>query len=255
MKSDVAQQHLLLKLAGVDAELVRLTHRATHLPEQQAYDQALAEERAAGDRLGALAVALDDVEAEVTKMEAEVDAVRRREDRDRALLDSGTVNPKQLAELQHELTTLERRQADLEDILLEVMERREQIAGDHAAQRAAAEALAREADAARQVRDEAVAGIEQSRAEQNGRRAELAAGLEADLLALYDGQRVSAGIGAGLLQAGRCGACRIELDRGEIGRIAAAPDDEVLRCPECRAILVRPIKTRAADPSEHPGGK
>lgn len=243
MKSDVAQQHLLLKLAGVDAELVRLAHRAAHLPEQQAYDQVLAEERAATDRLGALAVALDDVEAEVTRMEAEVDAVRRREDRDRSLLDSGTVNPKQLKELQHELETLERRQADLEDILLGVMERREEIVGNHAAQRTAAEALGRDVEVARQARDEASAGLDQARAEQDVRRAELAAELDADLLALYDGQRVSGGIGAGLLQAGRCGACRIELDRGEIGRITAASDDEVLRCPECRAILVRPLKT------------
>ncbi|TXI38555.1 MAG: hypothetical protein E6Q56_08710 [Mycobacterium sp.] len=253
MKSDVAQQHLLLKLAGMDAELVRLAHRITHLPEQQAYDSALAEHRAATDRVAVLAVALDDVEAEVSKLESEVDAVRRREDRDRALLDSGGVNPKQLAELQHELTTLERRQADLEDILLEVMERREEIAGNHAAQQAAAEALGRDADAARQARDEAVAGIEQARAEQDARRAELAAELDAELLALYDAQRSSGGIGAGLLQAGRCGACRIELDRGEIGRIAAAADDEVLRCPECRAILVRPIKSGAAQPNPHAG--
>lgn len=247
MKSDVAQQHLLLTLAGIDAELVRLTHRATHLPEQLAYDTALAEVRAATDRLGALAVALDDVEAEVARMEAEVDAVRRREDRDRALLESGTVSPKQLEELQHELTTLERRQADLEDVLLEVMERREEIAGAHAAQQAAAEALGRDADAARLARNEAAAGIAQARDEQDARRAELSAELDADLLALYDGQRVAGRIGAGLLQAGRCGACRIELDRGEIGRIAAAPADEVLRCPECRAILVRPLSSGAAN--------
>ena len=136
MKSDVAQQRLLLKLAEVDAELSRLAHRGTHLPEQQAYDQAVAEQRAVADRVGALSVALEDVDAEVGKMEAEVDAVRRREDRDRGLLDSGTVNPKQLEEIQHELGTLQRRQANLEDILLEVMERREQIAGDHARQHA-----------------------------------------------------------------------------------------------------------------------
>jgi predicted nucleic acid-binding Zn-ribbon protein len=28
-------------------------------------------------------------------------------------------------------------------------------------------------------------------------------------------------------------------DRGEMARITAAADDEVLRCPECNAILVR----------------
>ena len=47
------------------------------------------------------------------------------------------------------------------------------------------------------------------------------------------------GVGAGLLQGRRCGACRIEIDRGELARIAAAAEDEVLRCPECSAILLR----------------
>ena len=41
------------------------------------------------------------------------------------------------------------------------------------------------------------------------------------------------------MQARRCGACRIEIDKGELARIAAAPEDEVLRCPECGAILLR----------------
>ena len=42
-----------------------------------------------------------------------------------------------------------------------------------------------------------------------------------------------------MLQGRRCGACRLEIDRGELARIAAAPDDDVLRCPECSAILLR----------------
>lgn len=240
MKSDAAQQRRLLSLAEIDAELTRLAHRGSHLPEQQAYDQAAAQQRGAADRLGALALALEDVDAEVTKLEAEVDAVRRREDRDRGLLDSGSVPPKQLEELQHELGTLQRRQASLEDTLLEVMERREQVAADHAAQQGVVDGLTRDVEAAGQARDEAMAGIEQARAEQTGHRDKLAAEVAADLVALYEAQRTSGGVGVGMLQAGRCGACRIELDRGEIARISAAEDDEVLRCSECRAILVRP---------------
>ena len=49
------------------------------------------------------------------------------EDRDRSLLDAGAINAKQLSELQHELETLQRRQSSLEDSLLEVMERREEL--------------------------------------------------------------------------------------------------------------------------------
>ncbi len=239
MKADAAQQNTLLKLAEMDTELAQLAHRAAHLPEQQRFEQIQAEQREVADRLGVLGVTLENLDADVAKLESEVDAVRRREDRDRGLLDSGTVQAKQLEELQHELGTLERRQASLEDSLLEVMERREEVAAEHSGEKARADALESDAATAAEARDAALAGIEQSRAEQAGRRAELAAGLNTDLVALYERLRASSGVGAGRLQGVRCGACRIELDRGELARIAAAAEDEIQRCSECGAILVR----------------
>lgn len=240
MKSEVAQQRSLLGLAEIDAELGRLAHRAAHLPEQQRYDQALADQREAADRVGVLGVACEDVDAEIAKLEAEVEGVRKREDRDRGLLDGGSVSDsKQLEELQHELGTLQRRQSSLEDSLLEVMERREQLAAEQAQAQARLDTCDAEVAAARNARDEALADVEDSRTERSAHRTELAATLDAELVALYENRRASSGVGAGRLEAGRCGACRIELDRGEIGRISAAPEDEVLHCPECRAILVR----------------
>ncbi len=92
MKADVAQQRSLLELADMDAELGRLGHRAAHLPEQQRYDEVQSEQRAAADRLAAVTIALEDLDAQVGKLESEVDAVRKREDRDRGLLDSGSVS-------------------------------------------------------------------------------------------------------------------------------------------------------------------
>ena len=71
------------------------------------------------------------------------------------------------------------------------------------------------------------------------RRDELVSELDADLVALYERQRARGGAGAGPLQGRRCGACRIEIDKGELARISAAADDDVLRCPECGAILLR----------------
>lgn len=239
MKADVTQQVLLVQVADLDAELSRLAYRGAHLPEQQRYDEVSAAQREAAERMSVLGLALEDLDTEVARLEAEVDAVRRREDRDRALLDSGSVGAKQLEELQHELDTLSRRQVSLEDSLLEVMERREELGAEHSREQAAAVALARDADDAARERDQALAGIEQVRAEQTARRAELVTGLPAELSDLYERQRSVAGVGAARLRGGRCEACRIELDRGELARIAAAPEDEVLRCPECRAILVR----------------
>jgi len=87
--------------------------------------------------------------------------------------------------------------------------------------------------------DGMLADIDQTRRLHSSRRDELTAALDPELVALYERQRAGGGPGAGPLQGRRCGACRIEIDRGEMSRISAAADDEVLRCPECGAILLR----------------
>jgi predicted nucleic acid-binding Zn-ribbon protein len=239
MKAEVVQQRSLLALAELDAEVARIAHRAEHLPEQQHLEQMQAGHREANDRLAVLRIALEDLDAQVAKFESEIDAVRRREDRDRSLLDSGTINAKQLTELQHELDTLQRRQSNLEDSLLEVMERREELQSQQNTELAAIDELQSELTKAQQSRDDALTAIDQTRHQRASRRDELTAELDADLVALYERQRSRGGPGAGLLQGRRCGACRIEIDRGELARISAAADDEVLRCPECGAILLR----------------
>ena len=65
------------------------------------------------------------------------------------------------------------------------------------------------------------------------------ADLPADLVALYEKIRESTGVGAALLRAGRCEGCRLELSGSERSRVRSAPPDEVIRCEECRRILVR----------------
>ena len=239
MKAEAAQQRSLVELTEIDAELGRLEHRAKHLAEQERLDAVTSEHRAANDGLAAVNIALEDLEAEVTKFESEIDSVRQREDRDRSMLDSGSVNPKQLAELQHELETLQRRQSSLEDSLLEIMERREELQNDQAGQLQTIDELADQLSAARAARDEVLVAIDATRHQRVSRRSEVTASLDADLVALYERQRAGGGPGAGVLQGRRCGACRIEIDRGEMQRIAAAAADDVLRCPECGAILLR----------------
>lgn len=238
MKAEVAQQRSLLEVAELDAELAKMAHRAGHLPERADVDRIRTEQVAANDRLGALQIALEDLDTQVSRFESEIDGVRQREDRDRALLQS-VADAKQLSDLQHELETLQRRQSSLEDSLLEVMERREQLQTQQAAEVAVIEGLQADLAAAQQAIDTTLADIDHHRRVHASRRDELTAALAPDLLALYERQRANGGPGAALMQGGRCGACRIEIDRGELARISAAPEDEVLRCPECSAIMLR----------------
>ncbi|MGE2833548.1 zinc ribbon domain-containing protein [Mycobacterium sp. SMC-4] len=239
MKADVNQQRSLLELSELDAQLSRVAHRLKNLPEQAQLTEAQTALRQAGDKLAVVQIALEDIDAQVAKFEHEIDGVRQREDRDRSLMAGGTVDAKQLTELQHELGTLERRQASLEDSLLEVMERREELEAEIARQRQTVDDLQTAHDDAQRTCDDARAELERTREETTGRRDRLAAQIDEALLTLYERQRSRNGVGAGALQGRRCGACRLEIDQGELARIAAADDDDVLRCPECSVILLR----------------
>jgi uncharacterized protein len=239
MKAEESQQRVILEIAAVDAELSRLDHRGKHLEEQKKLDAVAAEHRAAGDALATLRIALEDLDGQVAKFEGEIDSVRKREDRDRGLLDGGTVDAKHVGEIQHELEALQRRQESLEDSLLEIMEHREKLQSDLAEQETRLGEIQTDLSAATAARDEALVLIDESGHQALARREELAAKAPAELVALYERQRAQGGVGAGRLQGRRCGACRIEIDRGELARISAAREDEVLRCPECSAILVR----------------
>ncbi|MPZ85640.1 MAG: hypothetical protein GEV28_36785 [Actinophytocola sp.] len=239
MKVDPAVQRKLLELADVDAELARVEHRRRTLPELAEVAEAEKAVQAKRDARVASDTTLADLDREVKRQEKEIDAVRAREDRDRGLLAGGTVSAKQMTDLEHELATLQRRQSSLEDDLLELMERREAVGldGQHAGVELAKaeEALA---DANRR-RDDVLADLDTTQARRDADRVRLVPGFPEPLLGLYERVRRNKGIGAALLRARRCGACRIELDRSAISRIASAAADEVVTCEECGAIMVR----------------
>lgn len=201
----------------------------------------LAQRGAALDRELALAeAARSDVQRELDKAEADVQLVRDRAARDQARLDSGTGTAKDLQALQHELVSLARRQGELEDQQLEVMERAETLDGDLdrlRTQRAELGATLAQAEA---QRDAALSDFDAEAGQVGGQRELVAGGIGAELLTLYLKVRgATGGVGAAELKQRRCGGCQLELNQVDLSRIKAAAPDEVLRCEECRRILVR----------------
>ncbi|CRK51779.1 conserved hypothetical protein [Rhodococcus sp. RD6.2] len=239
MNVDPRIQAKLLDLAAVDTELTRIAHRRRTLPEQEEVERLEADRVGRKDAAVAVQIVLDDLDRDISKLEGEVDAVRKREDRDRKLLESGTVGAKQLTELEHELGSLTRRQAALEEDLLDVMERREATQADYDHAGGQVDQIDDALVDVTRRRDDALADLDAAQQRCDADRTALVAEFPEDLLAVYDRQRSGGGVGAALLQARRCGACRIEIDRGELTRIAATAPDVVVRCPECSAIMVR----------------
>ena len=240
MKADHFDQQKLLALAAEDVALTQLTHRRRTLPEGAAVEVAAEAERSASGAVVRAETEVRDLQREVSRLESDVQTVRTRADKDQKLLDGGSVSAKQMTDLQHELASLKRRQGDLEDQELELMEQVETaetaLAQAREAHAAAQEALTR----AEQLRDDALADIADGTTKHEAARLSAAGGIPAALLALYDRIRTQTGTtGAALLQARACQGCRIELNGRELAAVRNADPHEVVRCENCGRILVR----------------
>ena len=241
MKASPEAQLRLLELADLDTELGRLDHRRRTLPENA--ELAQLGERAAKVR-DAITIAdtdLADLDRDQLRAEKDVEQVRVRIEKDNKQLDAGRVsNARELESLQSEVVSLRKRQDDLEEIVLELMERRETAQGLRDGAAAEADSAGAEEAALTARRDAALAEIDEQAAKATAARAATTGDVPADLLALYDKIRASAGgRAAAELRRGQCGGCREMLSTVELNEVRRAAPDEVIRHEECRRILVR----------------
>jgi predicted nucleic acid-binding Zn-ribbon protein len=241
VKASPDAQLRLLELADIDAELTRLEHRRRGLPEHAELSRLEQRDRELHDELAVLQAQGGDLRREQTKAEADVEQVRTRIDRDRTRLDAGQVSsPRELENLQSEIESLHRRQSDLEEVVLDVMERQETTESRFQAAGAEREQVGVDAGVAIASRDVALAEIGEQAGKAADRRAAVLADEPADLVDLYERLRAQhGGVGAAALRRGRCEGCHLSLNTVDLNAIRAAPADEVLRCEECRRILVR----------------
>lgn len=240
MKADPFVQARLLDLQALDTRLQQIDHARTRVPQIAAVQEAGSRLQQVSDDVVRVETGLSDIRREVDRAEADVQQVRDRTARNTSRLESGQGTAKDLQALQHELESLARRQAELEDVEIEVMERQESVEtrlGELTSQRAEVQA---EVDRLTAERDAAVAELDAERVEVARPRDEIAASIDDALLALYERIREhSGGLAAAELKHGRCGGCRLELNPTDLAAIDKAASNEVVRCEECSRILVR----------------
>jgi hypothetical protein len=240
VKADPSAQALLLDLQKIDTSLDQLGHRRAHLPELAELDRLARELSAAEDERARAQAEVDDLDRDIARLERDVDQVRARKERDSQRLASGRGPARELEALQHELESLNRRQRELEDAELALMERREQADATLSEITARLAASQQQRAETETRRDAALAEIAAQEASHAEARKPLVGQLPADLVRLYEKLREDlGGAGAALLRSGRCGGCRLDMSGSELARIRSAAADEVVRCDECRRILVR----------------
>jgi predicted nucleic acid-binding Zn-ribbon protein len=217
-----------------------LRNKAANLPEIAEISSITVKQNNARDLRIAAETELSDVKRELARAEGDVEQIVTRIQRDEKRLASGTGTPKELEQTQHELVTLGTRRAELEEVELEIMMRVDGLK-ERIAELSGLESQLTAEIADLNIRKEnALAAIHTELEGIDSDRKAIAQSVAADFIALYEKIReANNGIGAAVLAGNQCKGCNLTLNTIEVQRIGGLSEDEVVRCEECRCILVR----------------
>ena len=240
MQASTEQQGLILELQLLDNEIMQANTKLKSLPEIEQLLHIEKRVTAANDELSVVKSESDQIALELRRGEVDVETVTDRIKKDEARLSSGNATPKELEQLQHEVESLKKRQESLEEIELEIMIRNDAVI-------ARSNTLTTDLASLQTLKDE-ISGRLQSAtdeinkviAEKNTARTLVANKIEKALLDLYEKIRGNGGgVGAAALVGNKCNGCNLAINAVEMERIKSLAKDELLRCEECRRILVR----------------
>ena len=240
MKATPLDQERLLELQKIDTQILQATHRKKNLPELAEIARLTEEIDDLSSQRDERTVEQSDIKRELAKAEDDVAQVRARKQKDETRLASGSGSAKDLENLQHEVATLERRINELEEVELEVMERFEAAAQGISALAESIARLESEKASLEAVADEKLNQVNSEVEKLGADRKDLAGTIDGELLKLYEKIRGDqGGVGAAEIIRRRCTGCQLDLTAVDVARFAATAADEVIRCEECRRILVR----------------
>jgi predicted nucleic acid-binding Zn-ribbon protein len=240
MQASIDQQSLILELQLLDNEIMQANTKLKSLPEIEQLLHIDKRITAATEEASVVKAETDQIAMELRRGEVDVETVTDRIKKDEARLSSGNATPKELEQLQHEVETLKKRQEALEEIELEIMIRNDAVT-------ARSSTLTTDLASLQTLKDE-ISGRLQSAtneinkviADKNTARNLVAGKIEKALIDLYEKIRGNAGgVGAAALVGNKCNGCNLAINAVEMDRIKSLAKDELLRCEECRRILVR----------------
>lgn len=231
----------LLDLQANDTHADQLRHRHETLPERARLVELDRRRSSVEASVIEPRTQRDDLAREQKRIEDEVALVEEKVAHvDQQLYGGGVTSPKEAQALQADLESLKRRQSQLEDQVLELMEQIEpldvsladseaELAGLAAERAEVAAALAAgEAEVAAELASVAAA------------RDDLVAQVPEALITEYEHLRPSfGGVAVAKLVGATCQGCHLTLAAAEVDEIRRRPPEAIVHCPDCGRLLVR----------------
>ena len=228
----------LLPVQATDHRLTQLAHRKAQLPERasadaakKALDSARAEEKKLTKRAAEITTEINrlevrgkDLDAKKAKYETQLKSV---------------VVMREVEALQHEISTINTEHSSLDDAELALLDENERLDQALATLRAKVPRLESVANDAATALAAAISAVDADIAAASDERSRLAAGIDAESLALYEQvrSRMSSAAVAELVK-GSCGGCHTSISPKEQAELKKVADSTDARCPYCSCLLV-----------------
>ena len=243
MKATPSDQIQILDIQHMDFALATLQHKMGSIPEIGHLLGVTARMAVVRDLAIAAQTEISDINRELSRSEADVEQVVLRLEKDEKRLTDGSAGAKELEKLQHEIATLTTRRSELEEIELEIMMRIDSIKDRLAELRTEESVLTKQASELTAKKDFATQEFQNEFDAIKAERIATVQSIDGALVDLYEKIRAANnGTGAAALKEGRCDGCHLAINSVEISRMKTLASDEVVRCEECRCILVRGTK-------------
>jgi hypothetical protein len=182
---------------------------------------------------------INETKKELAKAEIDVEHIAKRIENDTQRLNSSATSAKDLVQLDHEIGTLKAKISGLEEVELSVLEKIE----DYEFKKKGLEELKNKVKQDIHELDQAIKAdfkiFDKDIKESQESKKELVKTFSEEIYNLYEKLRIEHGVGATLLSNGKCSSCQIQISPAELETIKNTNLNEVIRCENCRCILVR----------------
>jgi predicted nucleic acid-binding Zn-ribbon protein len=239
MKAKVESQKLLLDLNSIDQSISKLDYQKKNHPQLMKITELTARVPSIEASIVENDSQITETKKEVSKAEIDVENISKRVQKDKERLSSSETKAKDLTQIQHEIGTLESKQKELEEVQIEFLEKVEDL---EYKKRGLQEILEQVKAEISELNTSIKADFERANKEISNFATErqiVVGKIENELIALYEKIRIESGNGAGLFMEGVCKSCQIIISPSEIHLIEVSDPEEVLRCENCRCIMVR----------------
>jgi predicted nucleic acid-binding Zn-ribbon protein len=226
----------LLDLQAVDLEIDRLLHERESLPELASYKETHGKLQAATERLEAARSQLRDTNLAIDKTNGELEIAEEKVSREQMRLYAGGLSARDADYMRREVEMLTRKKSEMEEEVLELLERADVQEAEVEATSAEVAELTETKNVLEAAITEAWKAIDARLVGKEERKANIFPLVDSELVELYEELRkAKGGVGVGRLADGVCGGCHLRITEAEELEVRRSDPP---RCIHCRRILV-----------------